>query len=117
MANSINIWYWHGNQNAGDYFTKYIFEHLGYSVQLSDTPELVGCGSILSAQEVNHCKVWGSGFQNNTQHITNKKLHVLAVRGKLTARQIGMSNIVTGDPGTLASFLYKKNMIRNINMG
>lgn len=111
------------DQNAGDYFGRYILEKLGYdSMYNIEDPEIITCGSILSrgAGYGGTPWVWGSGCHNITDvlipSLDLKKFK--AVRGRLTREKLGLgSEVALGDPGLLASYFYKPKTTKKYKYG
>lgn len=109
-----------GIVNFGDEITADIVRTLfGYKCRLASIDEciLIGVGSIL---EIAHTRtsqtpmhIWGSGFINNSEgdkyyNFDKSNFIFHAVRGSLTAKRLGGVGVL-GDPGLLASLVYKKS--------
>lgn len=119
----IKLYWWHNNTsgitNFGDETTKDILLAVfGYrSIFASrDDAELIGAGSIIEIvshrSHSNKIYVWGSGFmwRENKKLGSIDNLNFCAVRGALSRSRLGSSenNVALGDPGLLASIVYKK---------
>lgn len=106
----VNLYYWNGVKNAGDYYSMWLAKKLYKEVTFSTSPNLIITGSILGDKHINNnTTVWGSGWHNSkwaSKCLITKKENFKAVRGKLTADFLGLSNVVLGDPGILASRFY-----------
>lgn len=114
----IRLYYWNTVENVGDYYGYYLTKKLypNDRVEWSNIPNLAVCGSILGHPCLNNDTiVWGCGlhnlFDNEKCYITNKN-NFKAVRGRLTADKLGLENVVLGDTGLLASYLYKPDAVR-----
>ena len=128
---SHNLFYWHGEKNAGDDFNIDILEYYGIKFKEStlNNATLIGIGSILEniivpkdnrfLNKYNDppINIMGSGFiqKRHGEEMTIRKAHVIAVRGTLSLDRLkqidGISfekNYVLADPGIMASHIYKK---------
>ena len=129
MKKEINLYYynpvkteqerWGIKYNAGDYYGRYVLEKLGYTVNLTDNPELITCGSILGSKEWNgNPIVWGSGFHNEHDFLKVDIENIFAVRGKLTYEKLNTDKeMALGDPGLLASYFYKPKTKKKYDFG
>lgn len=103
--------------NFGDELSRDIVEKLsGKKVEWADRDscEMVAVGSVLreflTRKSKNNVIVWGTGLilDYDSQLFYDKKTtDIRMVRGKLTAGKLGLDNETYGDPGLLASLLYK----------
>ena len=107
----VNLYYWNGRVNAGDYYSYWLAKKLYKEVTFSTSPNLIIAGSILGDKHINNnTMVWGAGWHNSkwaNKCLITKKDNFKAVRGKLTAEFLGISNVALGDPGLLASKFYQ----------
>lgn len=111
----VKLYYWSDVINVGDYYAFWLAKKLYKEVQYSTNPNLVITGSILGLDNfTNSTIVWGAGLHNmvvnETCHILNKS-NFKAVRGKLTAEKLKLSDVVLGDPGLLASKYFKPKTV------
>lgn len=108
------------NQNAGDYFNKWLFEQLGFKVEFTEYPEMLATGSILRCSAWQGSPyIWGTGFHNDYDDIRqNIDLNkIKAVRGELTKNKLKIDNVVLGDPGLLASYFYRSRTTKKYKYG
>lgn len=124
------FFYYKDDLNLGDLLnveilTKICNENIEYTKP--KTAELIAIGSILEyfldkknkLKNKTELKVWGSGFITppNQNLYLNRKLKILALRGKLSKKEMenklgySLNDITLGDPGILASYLIDKNSI------
>lgn len=114
----MKVWAWSGGvRNFGDELGPAILERLGHGfqrVQEIEEADLLACGSLLenAATEAKPgAIVWGSGLMfGDTTDLSH--LDVRAVRGRLTGRACGLSDVVTADPGALVPELWPKPATR-----
>lgn len=103
-------WYNTENTNVGDMLTPVIIKALtGYEVEWVNkdySPKLIAVGSII-AFALNDDIIWGAGFidENEKINLTNN-YNYLAVRGKLTAKKLGINCAAYGDPAILLPLIY-----------
>ncbi|MGY5765695.1 polysaccharide pyruvyl transferase family protein [Brachybacterium sp. DNPG3] len=103
-------WWWSRESNFGDALTPFILPKYGVAPILKpeETAELFAVGSILSEiPEEYEGVIWGTGsFGDETDLPTDAK--ILAVRGRLTWRNLGEPEVLSfGDPGLLMRNLVK----------
>lgn len=106
----IKIYYYKTRRNVGDYYGWWLIHKLlpNHQIKYSRHPDIICCGSIIDLKFPKKTLCWGCGIHNqydNPPYTMNKSAYY-AVRGKLTAKRIGLKNIPTGDPGTLAPLFY-----------
>lgn len=77
----------------------------------SDTNQdnLISIGSIIKGADT-HSTIWGAGFIEKNEYLSNKPKSILAVRGPLTNLKIQKQGLaaakVLGDPGHLCGLLF-----------
>ena len=103
-------------RNFGDELSAEIVGNIsGRKVAWADIAdcEMVAVGSILESvladKSTNKICVWGAGlmFADNELSYDKIKYEFPLVRGKLTGERLSLESEVYGDPGILASLLYK----------
>jgi pyruvyltransferase len=98
-----------GGHNVGDSITKPLIEHFCQDDVLNckkeDTGKLLGVGSILSWGVRDGDIIWGSGLISD-KILKLPSCKVLALRGKLTAKNVNSSCEVFGDPALLLPLIY-----------
>jgi pyruvyltransferase len=104
----MKIYQW-GGANIGDAITKPIIDYIlninSVVVKKEETNKLIGIGSVLTWAVRENDIIWGSGLIEDK--ILNLPRHkVIALRGKLTAKNINSDCEVFGDPGLLLPLLY-----------
>lgn len=115
---SIRAWAWsEGVSNFGDELGISVLSRLGYDVErvpeMQDA-EVLSAGSLIESASVNAAPgatIWGSGLMHGSPTSTSG-LNVAVVRGRLTARAIGMPDLPTGDPGSLVPHLWGRPKAR-----
>jgi pyruvyltransferase len=104
----MRIYQW-GGVNIGDAITKPIIDHVlninSTVVKKEETNKLIGIGSVLTWAVRENDVIWGSGLIEDKK-INLPKHRVIALRGKLTAKNIDSNCEVFGDPGLLLPLLY-----------
>lgn len=113
----LNVYYWNGRPNAGDYFTAWLLDKMNIEFKHSIRANLCITGSILNGSQTTNAKIWGCGFHNAEEKKKFDRKNIYAVRGKLTLHNLGFSDVVTGDPGILASYFYKSKSIKKYKFG
>jgi pyruvyltransferase len=113
--------HWHKELNIGDTLTPIIVEYFtGQKVEWvnrNTRPKLLGIGSIMKALRVGDT-VWGTGIMRETDTFERAKLcKILAVRGKLTEKILGINCGVYGDPAILLPLIYKPNIKKTRELG
>ena len=112
MSKSLSLFYWNGHPNAGDYFGHYFCNKHGIDVSWTNNqPEYAIVGSILNSARLDNAHIWGCGFHSAAENRPRKKHLIHAVRGKLSAKILGLPNITLGDTGILASTVFNGNDI------
>lgn len=114
-------WYRGNNPNFGDLLTEYIFKFKKINVtwEHSDTAKLVGIGSIIEHLPIiSNAIVLGAGcLYGNTRRYLDQN-HICAVRGKLTANQIGLKrDVIIGDPGLLLDQIFTDDIKKVYTVG
>lgn len=121
-SNELAVWSWRskkaGMTNFGDELGPEILNRLGYPtrrVPLADA-QIITAGSILQ-RALRTAKddliVWGAGLIRENNDLPQRPFQYAAVRGRLTATTLGLSEkVALGDPGILASKLWKKPRFR-----
>lgn len=112
MIDKVKIYWWNGEPNAGDYYSKWLASKMfGQTLFIhSKEPDFVCCGSILSHAGLRYdTKVCGAGFHNEDGKVViNNVDNYYAIRGKLSYKKLNTKKpIVLGDSGLLASKFYK----------
>lgn len=107
----LQMYWFHGCPNGGDYFGKWLLEKMGFIVHFSKKPEILVSGSslgIINSFDSNP-KIWGPGFHNYEDKIyINNLNNIYAVRGKLSFKKLNVTKkIALGDPGLLLSHFFK----------
>lgn len=140
----IKLIYWADQPNFGDYLSPYIIGKLsgasimhkiasipwanllkiiiGHPGEIKDLPNYVlpwehnfiGAGSVISYGN-SKSEIWGSGFMNNSDDFHGGKIH--AIRGKLSAKKIGTTCEVYGDPALLLPVLYTPKVEKKYDIG
>lgn len=111
--------FWHRTRNVGDTLTPVLLKWLGVeftNAEREDTGKLIGVGSILHSARANDI-VWGSGFIKQCRAPAPEGLKVLAVRGPLSEKILGVNCGVYGDPGLLLPLLYHPRVGRRFSVG
>ena len=94
-----------GYPNFGDLLTEYLLAK--YEIPCEYTPdpkdaELIGCGSILDpVPDDFKGYILGSGMMNDRNDKSFIKAKIITLRGKLTAKNVGVGNARLGDIGLL----------------
>lgn len=114
----LKVWCWRPRngkfRNFGDELGPLILSKLGYDVQRVSLgrADIIACGTILD-QAAEKAKagliVWGAGAAWDRPRLG--RVEVIAVRGQLTARTLGV-DVPLGDPGILVSRLWPKPSTR-----
>lgn len=110
----MKVWAWSGGvRNFGDELGPVILARLGYDVERVEAigeADVLSSGSLLehAATEAKPgAVVWGSGLMLGGKTDLSH-LDVRAVRGRLTATACGLTDVVTGDPGSLVPELWDR---------
>lgn len=112
----VNLYYWHGKANAGDYFSCWLLQKMNVKFTVSSNNVNLGVtGSILANTQLKNAKIWGCGFHNSTDKCSHK--NICAVRGNLSRQMLNLTNIKIGDPGLLASYFYKSKSSKKYKFG
>lgn len=120
MAKEIKA-FWIQSSNVGDTLTPVIVEHFT-GLKVIHAPEthegkLIGIGSTMTAMREGDT-VWGTGIMRETDlfpHVST--CNVLAVRGKLTEKTLGVNVGVYGDPALLLPLMYAPDCTKKHTMG
>jgi pyruvyltransferase len=119
----VKVWAWsEGVRNFGDELGPAILSRLGYDVERVDTigeADVLACGSLLEHAATDAkpgAIVWGSGLMHGAP-VDVSHLDVRAVRGRLTARACGLSDVVKCDPGSLVPELWDRPRRPHIALG
>lgn len=106
--------FWHRTANVGDTLTPVILDWLGIpftEARRDDSPKLIGVGSIMHAARDGDT-IMGTGFISRPAagYVPPKNLTVLATRGPLTTRFLGLApgSVVESDPALLLPLIYPK---------
>jgi pyruvyltransferase len=115
----LAFWYKHnqGVGNFGDELTKPILEYfLKEEVEYTEvSPKLLATGSIIALAKPGDI-VWGSGLIDDERGCI-PDIKVLALRGPLTARNLGIDCYVFGDPAILLPLIYQPKTDRIYGKG
>lgn len=115
----MKVCHWKGCQNVGDTLTPVLLDWLNIAYELvpvTSPGKLLGCGSLIQWAQPNDI-VWGAGFIAQNPFVPPSGLQVLAVRGKLSERQLGRSVGVYGDPALLLPRLYRPLIAKRHRIG
>lgn len=112
----LKVFYFNTRPNAGDFFSVWLLNKMNFECEFSKNPDICVTGSILGCGPASKCKIWGCGFHNYFDKRSNNK-NILAVRGKLTEKILGLKDTTTGDPGILASHFYKSDVKKKYKFG
>lgn len=100
-----------GFRNFGDLLTPYFLTKIGkvpINNPLRSKTELLMVGSILDGLSKDYNgKIFGSGALNQKKIGPLLKSEIIAVRGELTRKSLGLSEVFLGDPGLLMSSYFK----------
>ena len=114
----LKLYYWNGHANAGDYFGAWLLKKMNINFEYSKTnPDICIAGSILKHEPTTNSKIWGCGFHNADEKKKFDRKNIYAVRGKSTLKNLGFSDVITGDPGILASYFYKSTATKKYKFG
>jgi pyruvyltransferase len=100
--------FWYKSKNIGDTLTKPILNHFGIDVKYAprnSTGKFLFCGSIMKALRPNDI-VLGAGVMRETDKFKLNNNKILAVRGKLTEKILGVNCGVYCDPALLLPLIY-----------
>jgi pyruvyltransferase len=100
--------FWYKSKNIGDTLTKPILNHFGINVKYAprnSTGKVLFCGSIMKALRPNDI-VLGAGVMRETDKFKLNNNKILAVRGKLTEKILGVNCGVYCDPALLLPLIY-----------
>lgn len=116
----INIHYYK-SKNVGDTLSPIIIEHFTGKktnfVPRNEHGKLLAVGSIMKALRSGDI-VWGAGVMRKTDTFPMaKKCKILAVRGKLSEKALGIKCGVYGDPALLLPLMYKPGIVRQNTIG
>jgi len=105
----MKVYSWAGHRNFGDRLMPLILGLVGIETEWAEPgdAELIGAGSIATHIPKGwRGTVFGSGKPRSGEHIDLSAAHVVALRGKLTAKGSGArGDYVLGDPGLLVRML------------
>lgn len=125
ISKTNRIYYWRPSNfvNAGDYFNKYMlgkiypanFEYCDNDKVMKD----IFAGSILTHKAINNSNCYGAGYSGDTiqNNIKYKIIRGYLTRNKLKEKGIDTSSLVYGDPGLLASYLFKSKVDKKYKYG
>lgn len=122
MGELVRVWAWSkpGVANFGDELGLRILLRLGVRavrVKAASSADLVTCGSIMSHVSGRDTIVWGTG-DYQAHPVDASKLDIRAVRGALTAAQVGAPNDTPlGDPGVLVGRLWGRRFNKKWRTG
>lgn len=100
--------FWYKSKNVGDTLTKPILNHFGIDVKYAGRNykgKILFCGSIMKALRPKDI-VLGAGIMRETDRFKLNKNKILAVRGKLTEKILGIDCGVYCDPALLLPLIY-----------
>lgn len=108
----LKAWWWkpRKGKNFGDELSAVILRKMGYKVRrvkLEDA-DIVMAGTIMDSvvkRAKDGCIIWGSGV--SWENPIENRFDVRAVRGRITANQLGV-DVPLGDPGLLTSRFFPK---------
>lgn len=110
----INAYWWRpskGPRNFGDELGAIILKKLGFKVIRTafTKADVLLTGTLLDTAEVKNPNATVIGSGSGYTHKSIHNFRVLAVRGKLTARNLKASKVTLGDLGLLASRIWVKS--------
>lgn len=116
----IKLYQCDGNKNIGDTLTQPIVERIlktqTQKVSQNFCGKLLGIGSIISWALQKNDVVWGSGLiENSIQRIPS--CTILALRGKLTAKNINSKCDFFSDPAILLPLIYNPDIEKQHDIG
>jgi pyruvyltransferase len=116
----IKIYQCDGNKNVGDTLTKPLIENIlntrTQNVSANYSSKLLGVGSIISWALKENDIVWGSGLIKNEKYNV-PKCKILALRGKLTAKNLSSSCDTLSDPAILLPLIYNPKIEKKYKIG
>lgn len=108
--------YWCRANNFGDWITPVLLRHYGFNpiYTVPAAAEIVAVGSILEQLPMLYGGVIiGTGVMFDDTRLQFPKARILAVRGEVTKRALGLPPTVSmGDPGLLLTDVYDASTIR-----
>lgn len=118
----IRVYYWKGQLNFGDLITRDLLSNYGFKPIWFNAAraELISTGSLIEhlSKDFKGIILGTGAIESNTKtKFLNAK--IVALRGKLTKRNLGVTNpIVLGDPGLLSDRLIKnQRSIKKFELG
>lgn len=114
---TLKAYWWRSNKkpwNFGDELGPIILRHYGFTVKRVSLAkaDYVLTGTVLDMAETVNKNVTVIGSGAGHTHEADHDFNVLAVRGKLTAKALGIENVALGDLGLLASRIWTKEPAR-----
>lgn len=112
VATQIKAWWWRPRKgkNFGDEIGALMLKKMGYKVKrvALEKADFAILGTVLgtvSERAADGCVLWGVG--DSWENEVENRFDVAAVRGRLTANNLGVDTVL-GDPGLLVSRFYPK---------
>jgi len=116
----IRIYQCDGNKNVGDTLTKPLVENIlntkTQNVSANSSSKLLGVGSIISWALHENDIIWGSGLIQNDKYKI-PQCRILALRGKLTAKNIDIDCEIFSDPAILLPIIYNPQIEKQHKLG
>ncbi len=104
-APSARLYWWDWHPNFGDALAPWLLQRAGFNVARArqERASIAAVGSILEHLPDDYSGIiWGSGLtEGNPRRFENA--HVVALRGHLTRKFLGVGEVPLGDPGLLVS--------------
>lgn len=113
----INAYWWRPRNmpwNFGDELGAIILRHYGFTVKRVSfaKADYLLTGTMLDSAESKNRRITVIGSGSGHTHEADHEFKVLAVRGKLTAKALGLKKVPLGDLGLLASRIWHKEPAR-----
>lgn len=110
-----------GGRNVGDTITKPVIEFLLKRpvkiVPPNFKKKLIGIGSTISWSAQTGDTLWGCGLIESKKYTLPDQCSVLALRGKLTQKILGVSCDIFGDPGIILPLVYNPVVEKKYSIG
>jgi len=124
LNNNLIFAFWGRYLNFGDQMTPVLLKYYGFTPIFSRATnskffpkaQIVSVGTILSyiPSDFNGI-ILGSGMDNEKKSFSHAK--ILALRGKLTQNNIGVTKVVLGDPGLLMKKVFPQEVRKEYDLG